>query len=260
MAYTLEQIKNAFNTKADDNPFLFRKIIRPLSYYFTYISLRIGISTPNRATVAGFICGCFSLIFIVLPEQNYLILGAGFYFIYYIFDHVDGNIARVSNQATYFGKYLDGIVNAVINSLVLLAFSFRQYLVYNNPYYLYSGVIVFFVYILSCFVVTRTSFFNLWVKLDIKEGKVKESILLNETNPLTSGKFTLKKMGNLAIDLQTLAIFMSIFIGMNFWLYIMFLVPIGIWCGALIFVTMIRAYRQLNIHRYSKTDSRLNNK
>lgn len=85
-------------------------VIRPASFYFTYIALKVKIG-PNHATFIGFIIGLVSLI--LAGNGNYF-LAALFLNIFAIIDCVDGNLARLKKPSKL-GEYFDAISGDIIN-------------------------------------------------------------------------------------------------------------------------------------------------
>jgi hypothetical protein len=88
-------------------------LIRPLSFYLTYITLRVT-RDPAKIAIFGFalgVIGCFLLasssIWSIWP-------GILLIFLFSILDAVDGNVARTTNNVTLFGKYLDGLLGDLI--------------------------------------------------------------------------------------------------------------------------------------------------
>jgi len=69
--------------------------------------------TANQASVLA-----LSMIFIAFPffaskSSQLQMVGFFFIFVYYIFDLVDGDIARIKNQVTMLGKWLDNITGHI---------------------------------------------------------------------------------------------------------------------------------------------------
>lgn len=113
--YSINQIKNAYIQKKDwERQFpISYFLFRPISFYLTYLVIQITES-PSRVAWVGFaigLTGCFSLLltptWTIWPGVLLLIL-------YAMSDAVDGNIARVTKNVTYYGKFLDGILGIII--------------------------------------------------------------------------------------------------------------------------------------------------
>lgn len=92
------------------------KLIRPISFYFTWLFLRAGI-TANQTTYLSWIAvlaGCLSYV-VVAPPQRWIPLVL--VLVWALLDYVDGNIARVTNTRSDYGHFID-----VIGAYWFLAF------------------------------------------------------------------------------------------------------------------------------------------
>jgi phosphatidylglycerophosphate synthase len=90
---------------------LYRFVYRPISMPITAIFLKLGASA-NQVTVVGLILLICSLTAIG-HGGPLATLGIAGYFLFFVLDFVDGNIARFNRSASYFGKLFDGMVDSV---------------------------------------------------------------------------------------------------------------------------------------------------
>jgi len=65
--------------------------------------------TPNMVTLAGLILTIFSCIYFLLFKNSFWF--GIFLAISFIFDYLDGAVARVANLSTKFGSYLDAVID-----------------------------------------------------------------------------------------------------------------------------------------------------
>jgi phosphatidylglycerophosphate synthase len=135
--YTISQIKNAYTQKRDwEKQFLVSYFLfRPASFYLTYLVIRITES-PSLVAWLGFfigLFGCFSFLFI-----SYLTIWPGILLLitFALLDAVDGNIARVTKNVTYYGKFLDGILGDIIAGSYYFWLGLGLYLSPENLYML----------------------------------------------------------------------------------------------------------------------------
>jgi len=92
----------------------FRKLPEGAARFF----LRIGF-TPNGITLLGLVLGLVTCLLFAWNRNAVLF---GFLMIFFgLFDAVDGAAARITNQVTKFGSYLDAICDRVFESAALLA-------------------------------------------------------------------------------------------------------------------------------------------
>ncbi len=126
--YSLQQIKSAYTQKKEWEKqypisyFLFR----PISFYVTYLVLSVT-NSPSKVAWCGFVIGiggCASLLF--LPTVT-IWPGLFLLIVYAVSDAVDGNIARVIGNVTYYGKYLDGVIGNIIEGSYFLCLGLGLY-------------------------------------------------------------------------------------------------------------------------------------
>tara|TARA_Y100000389_G_scaffold204753_1_gene259394 strand:+ start:7084 stop:7830 length:747 start_codon:yes stop_codon:yes gene_type:complete len=136
---------------------------RYLSFFLTPLFTIIGLSA-NQATYIRILVGICS-IFLIFSGK--IILGIFFYFIGDIIDCVDGNIARVKNSATYYGKFLDGWVDIVIENLLI--FSLAYYYLKNlnlNDIEIIFFIITIIINLSFNFLLDRYHNFRRWANED----------------------------------------------------------------------------------------------
>lgn len=97
---------------------LYRYVYRPLSFPLSALAIRLGVSADaltamNLLVLAAALCATGS------GRPAAMVLGAWLYFVYFVLDFADGNIARYHGRSSYFGKLIDGMVDSV--SFLMLA-------------------------------------------------------------------------------------------------------------------------------------------
>ncbi len=65
--------------------------------------------TPNMVTLTGFILTIMSCIYFLIFKNSFWF--GIFLVLSFIFDYLDGAVARVSEQSTKFGSYLDAVID-----------------------------------------------------------------------------------------------------------------------------------------------------
>lgn len=78
--------------------------------------------SPNQATTLGLIAGLAAAACIALGEQ---LLGAGLFFLYYLFDYCDGELARLHSLSSRFGAYYDDFVDWIVHATFFLALGYQ---------------------------------------------------------------------------------------------------------------------------------------
>ncbi len=99
---------------------------RPISIYITLIFLRLGFS-PNMATGAFLLTGIIGSILLASGDKVLFFLGTLFLQLWYIIDHVDGEIARYRKQTTFTGVYFDKICHYILHPLIFLCIGLGLY-------------------------------------------------------------------------------------------------------------------------------------
>lgn len=141
--YSLQQIKSAYTQKKDwERQFpISYFLFRPISFYVTCLVLSVTNSS-SKVAWCGFVIGlggCTSLLFLstltIWPGLFLLI-------IYAVSDAVDGNIARVTKNVTYYGKYLDGVIGNIIEGSYFLCLGLGLSQAPGDSYFLNSLLVI----------------------------------------------------------------------------------------------------------------------
>jgi len=127
--YSLEQIKKAYIQKKEwEKQFpLNYFFVRPISFYITYVILKITTRADRIAYFGALlgICGCF---FLAYSFRWSVWPGIIFVALFSISDAVDGNVARTTNNVTLWGIYLDGLIGTIIETSYLFFLGTGLYL------------------------------------------------------------------------------------------------------------------------------------
>lgn len=100
----------------------------PVNYYYahridpvvTYIFDKLGFS-PNGITALSLFIGSYAALFIIAEQFT---LAALFIQLHHLLDGADGNLARVQEKTTQFGKWFDITVDQIVRLLILLALAY----------------------------------------------------------------------------------------------------------------------------------------
>jgi phosphatidylglycerophosphate synthase len=113
-----EPVKRASDIEEISNLYL----IHPISSSLVPVFARLGV-TPNMVSVSGMIFGVASAFFFahyaVRPSWCYI--GLALLFAWHVFDGADGQLARLTNTQSEFGKVIDGICDYVVFISVYVA-------------------------------------------------------------------------------------------------------------------------------------------
>lgn len=91
-------------------------VIRRISIYITWLFARLGFG-PNQTTFLSLVC---ALIGIFNFTQGNFAIGVLGINLWYLLDHVDGEIARLRNDTSLAGTFFDTVINFLIQPFTFL--------------------------------------------------------------------------------------------------------------------------------------------
>lgn len=95
-------------------------VVRRLSYYPTWLFLRLGASA-NQVTAISAISGLIGCGLLASGIYGAMIVGALLINLYDLLDHVDGNIARYNKSTSNYGKFIDSLTGACMTVLIFIS-------------------------------------------------------------------------------------------------------------------------------------------
>ena len=152
-------------------PLVFAFLIRPLSFVLTPVFLSLGVSA-NQVTYLGCGIGVVSLVLLAWGTHLTWILGFVFFVLQMLMDAIDGNLARMTNSATYLGKFLDGLSDMLLLSLVPGAVGLGLYIDREESMWLLLGAANSLVILFSAYFITRYSFHREWLRSEFLRSRV----------------------------------------------------------------------------------------
>lgn len=102
--------------------------ILPLARRLSLFFINRTNVTPNAITLVSFLLIPLAAIFFCVGTHASLALGALFFEINYLFDCVDGTVARVKKMGTPLGAFLDPILDRWRIVILTIALAYGQYL------------------------------------------------------------------------------------------------------------------------------------
>lgn len=121
-----------------DSPIIDRYIIRKISGFISGFLSRTSI-TPNQVTIISLILGIISGVFFSLGEYTYTITAGLLYFLSTVFDQCDGEVARLKQMETEFGRKLDIIVDAIVNAVIVVGITIAVYVKMDSVLVIIAG-------------------------------------------------------------------------------------------------------------------------
>jgi len=87
--------------------------IRPFSLYLTFLAIRAGL-TANQVTVLQILSGVAGAVCLAIPTTAFGLAGLALLQLGFVFDNVDGEVARFRKQASVTGKFLDSVGHEIV--------------------------------------------------------------------------------------------------------------------------------------------------
>ena len=135
----LEESTSKFKDPANNEPFMDNYVFFPLSDSLVTPLRNVGLS-PNGVTILSTIFELYTIVLISVGKIEY---ACASYFIGYLFDCVDGNMARKYNMGSKYGMALDMVSDNVVNTALIIYILHQKGL---NPS---MAVVLILVYLLS---------------------------------------------------------------------------------------------------------------
>jgi len=117
-----------------------RRITRPAALRITWVVAPWGV-TANTATLAAWACGVAAAAAFGWGSIAGWLVGAALLQLYYLLDHVDGQLARLRGTASLDGVALDYLMHHTINLLVPLGVGFSAFVRTAEPLWLLAGLV-----------------------------------------------------------------------------------------------------------------------
>ena len=156
------QIYNIFSSEA---------LLRIVAWYVTPVFYYLRFS-PNLISVIALFTGLYASSLIFINGSDYVGYGVSMYILSIIIDHCDGNIARLKNIPTFFGRFMDGlfdiIVIGIFQASLLYTFIYETTEfsgiidIYSNPLIILFIISIFFTPI-QHLIYDRYSAYTRWI-------------------------------------------------------------------------------------------------
>lgn len=91
---------------------LYRYVYRPCSFPLSTLFILLGVSA-NQVSMLNVLLLLVTLSIFAFGGSGSILLASALYFLFYVLDFADGNIARFHGTPSYFGKLLDGVIDTL---------------------------------------------------------------------------------------------------------------------------------------------------
>ena len=170
----VSKVKGGFR-RGSDSCFVMTYIFRPLSFLVTPAVVGLGVSA-NGVTILGGILAILSLALFASGDFLFWTLGLALFNAYLLLDAVDGNVARITDSASYFGKFLDGAIDTLAFSLLPVCIGWGQYMETNEVLWFALGSTSGIVMLYSLYTMTRLSFHREWLRTDFLQSRLPDAV------------------------------------------------------------------------------------
>lgn len=121
MKYKYSEIQSVFHNREPWlNVLVFSYITKPL----TFLVVNYTNINPNQISILSLMFGITSAIFIAMGRVE---LGVLLYCISYIFDAIDGKVARIKKTGKPYGSWFDVLIDRINLTLISTAIAFNYY-------------------------------------------------------------------------------------------------------------------------------------
>jgi phosphatidylglycerophosphate synthase len=158
---TIAEVRASINPKMEVHPSV-SIFGRPLANLITPGFHNRGW-TANNMTVARSWMAIGGMLLLAFPDPHLWQLSVGIYYLNFVLDCVDGNLARVQNDASYYGKFLDGVSDFIYPSLSAFVLGIGCWLYFDQPLAIILGACITIASVSNQMVRNRLSFFREWM-------------------------------------------------------------------------------------------------
>lgn len=116
-----------------------RRITRPLALRVTWVIVPWGVSA-NAATLAAWACAAGAMAAFGWGSVIGWIVGAALLQLWYLLDHVDGQLARLRGAASLDGVQLDYLMHHTVNLLIPCGVGWGLFVRHAEPLWLLAGM------------------------------------------------------------------------------------------------------------------------
>jgi phosphatidylglycerophosphate synthase len=136
-----------------DSPIIDRYIIRKISGFITGFLVRTPV-TPNQVTVISLIYGLIAAVIFSFGGHTHTITAGLIFFLCIVFDQCDGEVARIKNMETEFGRSFDIIVDSIVSAAIVAGITFALYKASGSGFHIIIGLLAIIGISISIFLAT----------------------------------------------------------------------------------------------------------
>ncbi|MFC1570476.1 hypothetical protein ACFL4E_01705 [Candidatus Omnitrophota bacterium] len=113
---------------------------RKISIYITCLFVKIRINAMGATTIF-LLNGIAAALVFSFGGRVSTLIGALLLQLWYVMDHVDGEVARYNEESSLTGVYYDEVVHYIVHPLVFFGIGFGLFQIKGNMIYIVSGML-----------------------------------------------------------------------------------------------------------------------
>lgn len=155
-------VEASFNNQVQ-NMAIVRHIGRPIGNALTPFFFNQGW-TANRMTTLRLMLTLLAAIILGFGSPVVVWLAAVMYYLCFITDCIDGNLARLGDNTSYWGKFYDGVADRLFYAIVPFAAGIGLWRQEEFVWSLVVGAVATIIYTYNDLISNRLQFFRLWME------------------------------------------------------------------------------------------------
>ena len=140
--------------------FFFSKVSYLISPFFIIFKIE-----PNKITYLNLILSAILICFIFNGTNSLVAWAILIYFFCIIIDFCDGSVARYSRSTSFYGRFIDGLVDIFQKTFLILSLSFYGFKFFNDLNLLILGCVASLLSSFDTFILDRYSALIRWFNL-----------------------------------------------------------------------------------------------
>lgn len=132
------------------------------SMFTTPIFIKLGMSA-NNVTFFMLLTGIAAAIFVAQGSVFTVSVGTALYLFAQVLDASDGNVARMTNTSSFFGRFIDGVVDIVMLLVLQISYAIVLFSQHAHPIFIWSGILAVAITPMHHLYYDRYSAFMRWI-------------------------------------------------------------------------------------------------
>jgi hypothetical protein len=129
-------------------------LFRRLSIYLTPLFIYLKCSA-NVTTLIALVVGLSAGMLLIIYGYSVYFYSVLLYFLHILIDHCDGNIARLNNTPSFFGRFIDGLFDTLVIGFLQIA---MFYILLNDKIFIDSNIFNYLEYDLVIIIIITSIF------------------------------------------------------------------------------------------------------